>query len=102
MANAGIMHLSFKQGGRPFCNTRRSIMSTTPDLADSWPRICGNARLINVALMREKAKPKDDPLFAVDGSIGRELRGNSWPLQEAAGRLRLSTMASAVKHNGER
>ena len=34
MANTGIMHLSFKQGGRPFCNTRRSIMSTTPALAE--------------------------------------------------------------------
>ncbi len=40
MANQGIMHLSSSQGGRPFCRTRRSIMSTTPALAKDWPRIC--------------------------------------------------------------
>jgi hypothetical protein len=42
MANQGIIHLSGSQGGRPYCNSRRAIMSTTPDRiqTDGWSRVC--------------------------------------------------------------
>ena len=40
MANTGIMHLAYKPGARPYCNTRRAIMSTTPSEAKGWTRIC--------------------------------------------------------------
>jgi hypothetical protein len=58
MANQGIMHLSFKQGGLPFCNTRRSIMSTTPELSAEWPRICTKCEAA-LAKMRERAALRD-------------------------------------------
>ena len=40
MANEGIMHLSSRRGGKPWCGTRRSHMSTTTEHAAGWPRIC--------------------------------------------------------------
>jgi len=40
MANNGIIHLSFQRGGKPFCNTRRSHMSTTVEESHKWGTIC--------------------------------------------------------------
>jgi hypothetical protein len=42
MANQGIIHLSVKMGGRPYCGSRRAIMCTTEDRikADGWTRVC--------------------------------------------------------------
>jgi hypothetical protein len=47
MANQGIMHLAFEQGGKPFCRTRRSIMSTTVELSSEWPRVCVKCKTIH-------------------------------------------------------
>jgi len=40
MANQGIIHLAHTVGGKPFCNTRRSIMTTTVEASTRWPVIC--------------------------------------------------------------
>lgn len=50
MANQGIIHLSTKQGGRPYCNSRRAIMTTTEDRvkADGWTRVCVKCEAIRV------------------------------------------------------
>lgn len=38
--NSGIMHWAPTRGGRPACNSRRAIMSTTGDLFEQEPRKC--------------------------------------------------------------
>ena len=38
--NAGIAHLGFTLGGRPFCGAHRAIMCTITAEASQWPRIC--------------------------------------------------------------
>ncbi len=61
MANQGIMHLSHAQGGKPYCNSNRAIMSTTPDRikADGWARVCVKCTAV---LNRYEAKrAKNDP-----------------------------------------
>ncbi len=40
MANQGIIHIASSRGGRPWCNTRRSHMSTTVEALAGWPRVC--------------------------------------------------------------
>jgi len=60
MANQGIIHLAHSRGGRPYCNTRRAIMSTTPDRieADGWSRVCAKCEAVrrNWAAKEVKAK----------------------------------------------
>lgn len=50
MANQGIMHLASRQGGKPYCNSRRAIMSTTPDRIkpDGWVRICAKCEAVRL------------------------------------------------------
>jgi hypothetical protein len=55
MANQGIMHLAAKPGGKPYCNSRRAIMSTTLDRieTDAWKRVCVKC---NATRLRWEAK----------------------------------------------
>lgn len=55
MANQGIMHLATKCGGRPYCGTRRAIMTTTEDKAKDWSRICVKCEAVR---LRYEAKRK--------------------------------------------
>lgn len=63
MANQGIIHLSFKVGGRPFCNSRRSIMSTTPDKAEGFGRTCVKCARIHKERQDKAAKQNDKQIY---------------------------------------
>lgn len=58
MANQGIMHLSASRGGRPYCGTRRAIMSTTEDRieADGWTRICAKCEAVRLKYAKKDKK----------------------------------------------
>lgn len=64
MANQGIIHLAHTRGGRPYCNSRRAIMSTTEDRvqADGWTRVCVKCEAIrlNWAARAERKAASDD------------------------------------------
>lgn len=61
MANQGIMHLAASQGGRPYCNSRRAIMSTTPDRIskDGWERVCQKCDAVRLRYERKVASKMD-------------------------------------------
>lgn len=58
MANQGIIHLAHSVGGKPFCNTRRSHMSTTIEASEKWPVICQKCSAI-LAKWRAKRPPQE-------------------------------------------
>lgn len=57
MANQGIMHLSSRQGGKPYCNSKRAIMSTTEDRIwhDGWERVCNKCDIVRLRYEQKRA-----------------------------------------------
>jgi len=56
MANQGIMHLANTPGGRPLCNTKRAIMSTTRDQVSGWSRLCAKCVAIEQKWSEERSR----------------------------------------------
>lgn len=57
MANQGIMHLSIRQGGKPYCNSKSAIMSTTEDRIgqDGWERVCKKCNTVRLSYEQKRA-----------------------------------------------
>lgn len=56
MANQSIIHISTQRGGRPYCGTRRAIMSTTEDRLHDWPRVCVKCEKVRLRYEEIRAK----------------------------------------------
>ena len=58
MANQGIIHLAAKRGGKPYCNTRRAIMSTTEERVklDGWTRVCAKCEVVRARYEVKRCK----------------------------------------------
>ncbi len=60
MANQGIIHLAHARGGRPYCNSRRAIMSTTEqriiDDKWGWDSVCKKCNAIRLHYEAERNK----------------------------------------------
>ncbi|WP_140427035.1 hypothetical protein [Ensifer aridi] len=82
MANEGIMHLSTRPGGRPYCGSRRAHMSTTEDKAKDWPRICMKCEI--ESLMSDEQDYYDNmPESFQNGEKGERAQSAIDALQEA-------------------
>jgi len=62
MANTGIIHLAFQRGGKPFCNTRRSIMSTTVEESQKWGKVCKKCEATLLKMRERQADKAEDAL----------------------------------------
>lgn len=68
MANQGIIHLAYKPGGKPFCNSRRAIMSTTPDKVGGFERTCVKCARIHNERQDKAAKSNEKQIHNADSN----------------------------------
>jgi hypothetical protein len=54
--NQGIIHVSDRRGGTPWCRKRNAHMSTTVDQLHTWPRVCIKCQAILHKMNARNAK----------------------------------------------